>query len=192
MIILGKEETINACENLLEKIKAMEAQLGAVLINPIYNVFPGFDAVVRLHLDPTGLVISNETLAEYATKLVCNAVTTGAHILAGKVYRNRMIDLNVSNTKLFHRTIGIVRDIMKVDEETAFLSVMKAIYRTDEPTEEQIHAPVSGHIAAAAWKKKIVPRALLIATGRYNYAEAGEALEKEPIVRVLIEKSAKK
>ena len=85
VIILGKEETINSVKGVLEKIKAMEAKLGAVLINPVYNVFPGFDAAVQLHIDPAGLVLSNETLGEYATKLVINAITTGAHIMAGKI-----------------------------------------------------------------------------------------------------------
>lgn len=191
VIILGKEETINAIEGVLEKIKAMEAKLGAVLINPVYNSFPGFDAVARLHIDPTGLVISNETLGEYATKLVINAITTGAHIMAGKVYQNRMIDLNISNNKLFYRTISIIKDIVKADEETAFMSVMKSIYRTDTPTEEQCKAPVSAHINNATWKKKIVPKALLMATGKYNYEQACQALEETPIVRVLIEKITK-
>ncbi|MCX6999296.1 MAG: hypothetical protein NT106_03215 [Candidatus Sumerlaeota bacterium] len=188
VIMLGKEETLGAHEVLLEKIKAMDAKIGAVLINPVYNTFPGFDAVVRLYLDPTGLVISNESLAEYSTKLILNAITTGAHILAGKVYQNRMVDLNISNTKLFHRTIGIIKDIVKVDEEEAFKSLMKSIYKTDSPTEEQMKAPVSAHVNAATWKKKITPKALLIATGKFTYEQACAALEKEQIVRVLIQK----
>jgi len=188
VIILGKEETLSAHEVLLEKIKAMEARLGAVLINPVYNTFPGFDAVVRVHLDPTGLVISNETLAEYSTKLILNVITTGAHIIAGKVYQNRMIDLNISNTKLFHRTIDMIKDIVQVDEKMAFNSLMKSIYKTDSPTQEQMKAPVSAHVNAATWKKKIAPKALLIATGNFNYEQACTALEKEPIVRLLIQK----
>ena len=192
VVILGKEDTINAHEQLLEKIKAMEAKLGAVLINPIYNAFPGFDAVVRLRLDPSGLVINNEILAEYATKLVINAITTGGHILAGKVYQNRMVDLNISNTKLFYRTIEILRDILGVDEDTAFISILKSIYRTDEPTEEQKKAPISEHINQGTWKKKIVPRAMLLATGQFNFDQACAALDKQPVVRTIIEQIANK
>lgn len=188
VIIIGKEETINQQEDILERIKAMEAKLGAILINPIYNIFPGFDAVVRLRLDNAGLTISDEFLAHFATKLVLNTVTTGAHILAGKVYQNRMIDLNISNTKLWFRTLGIIEDIMGVDRETAVESVLKSIYKTDSPTEEQRNAPISEHINAGTWKEKIVPRAMLMSTGKFNYAEAGEALKKEPIVRAIIER----
>ncbi|MBN1902752.1 hypothetical protein JW926_15610, partial [Candidatus Sumerlaeota bacterium] len=192
VIILGKEQNIEGLENLLERIKSMEAKLGAVLINPIYESFPGFDAVVKLRLDPTGLVIYNEMLAEYATKLVINAITTGAHILSGKVYQNRMIDLNISNNKLFYRTIYILRDIVGVDEETARLSILRSIYETDHPTKERLDAPISEHIAAGLWKDKMVPKAILMATGKFTYSEAEEALEKEPIVRAIIEKIAVK
>jgi len=190
VIILGHESTINAHEEILEKIKAMEAKLGAVLINPIYKTFPGFDAVVKLRIDPAGLILNNEMLAEYATKLVINAITTGAHILSGKIYQNRMVDLNISNTKLFYRTIDILRDIIGVDKDTAFMSVLRSIYKTDTPTEEQIKSPISEHINAGTWKKRIVPRALLMATGKFNYEAAGKALDKEPIVRAIIEKIA--
>ena len=191
VIILGKEESIDVHGDLLEKIKAMEAKLGAVLINPTYNAFPGFDAVVRLRLEPSGLIINNEMLAEYAIKLVINAITTGAHILSGKIYQNMMIDLNISNTKLFYRTVDILRDIVGVDKDTAFMSILKSIYKTDNPTKEQIDAPISEHINAGTWKKKIVPRALLISTGKFNYEQAVKAIDEEPIIRVVIEKIAK-
>ena len=49
-------------------------------------------------------------------------------------------------------------------------------------------APVSAHVNAATWKKKIAPKALLIATGNFTYEQACAALEKEQIVRVLIQK----
>lgn len=191
VIILGKEQNIESWGDLLERIKAMEAKLGAVLINPIYASFPGFDAVVKLRLDPTGLVIYNEMLAEYATKLVLNAITTGSHILAGKIYQNRMIDLNISNNKLFYRTINILKDIVGADEQTAFQSILRSIYQTDHPTEKQLGASISEHIKAGVWKKKMVPKALLMATGNFTYEEAEKALEKEPIVRSIIEKISK-
>ncbi len=191
VIILGRESTIETHAPLLEKIKSMEAKLGAVLLNPNAGAFPGFDTVVQLRLDPVSLIFNNEMLGEYATKLVLNAITTGAHILSGKVYRNRMIDLNISNNKLFYRTVGIVKEIVGADEDAALMSVLKSIYQTDVPTEAQKNAPVSDHIRAGVWKKKTVPKALLLATGKFTCEQAEKALEKEPIVRTIIEKIAK-
>jgi len=191
IIIIGKEQFILEHDDLLKKIKDKESKLGAVIINPSSNDLPGFDALVRLNINPPGLVRNNEMLAEYSTKLVLNAITTGAHILSGKVYQNRMIDLNISNTKLYYRTIGIIQEILKVDMDTAEESLLKSIYNTDKLTDDQIKAHISEHIYAGTRSKKIVPKALLIATGNFTYDESCKAIEKEPIVRVVIEKIAK-
>lgn len=44
-----------------------------------------------------------------STKLVLNAVSTGAHILKGKIYQNHMVDLQVSNGKLYRRATRILQ-----------------------------------------------------------------------------------
>ena len=49
-----------------------------------------------------------DSLAEVALKMALNVVSTGAHVLIGKVYGNRMIDVRVSNDKLLHRAAAIV------------------------------------------------------------------------------------
>jgi len=191
VIFLGKEKDIELHETLFEKIKGKDTQLGAVLINPACSSFPGFDAVVSLKIEPLGLINNTEILAEFAMKLVLNDITTGAHILSGKIYHNRMIDLNISNTKLYYRTIGIIQEIVNVDMDTAVESILKSIYETDTLTYEQSGASISKHINACKMRKKIVPCALLIATGNFNFIEVHNAIEKEPKVRAIIEKIAK-
>ena len=64
---------------------------------------PGFDVVVQhvtqftaFKLDDQKLQdIQTELFREMATKWCLNAITTGAHILKGKVYKNIMIDVKV-------------------------------------------------------------------------------------------------
>lgn len=46
---------------------------------------------------------------ELSTKLVLNAVSTGAHVLKGKIYQNHMIDLQVTNTKLYRRAMRLLQ-----------------------------------------------------------------------------------
>uniref|UniRef100_A0A3Q2DH78 Glucokinase regulator n=1 Tax=Cyprinodon variegatus TaxID=28743 RepID=A0A3Q2DH78_CYPVA len=46
---------------------------------------------------------------ELSTKLLLNAVSTGAHIFKGKVYQNYMIDLQVTNSKLYHRATRLLQ-----------------------------------------------------------------------------------
>lgn len=127
---------------------------------------------------------------EIAAKLILNAITTGAHILTGKVYQNRMVDLKISNNKLFFRTIQIISAIMKADERVARDSMLKSIYETDVLTPEILEAPISDHINKATGKTKVVPKALLLATGNFTYKKASEAIKKEPIVRHIIQKWA--
>lgn len=48
---------------------------------------------------------------ELCTKWCLNAISTGAHVLIGKVYMNYMIDLRVTNSKLYRRAIHILQVI---------------------------------------------------------------------------------
>ncbi|RXN29340.1 glucokinase regulatory [Labeo rohita] len=46
---------------------------------------------------------------ELSTKWCLNAISTGAHVMKGKVYMNYMIDLRVTNSKLYRRAINILQ-----------------------------------------------------------------------------------
>lgn len=50
--------------------------------------------------------------------------------------KNRMIDVQVSNNKLYFRAIGIVAMFAGVDDERARLALLKAIYDVNTVTEE--------------------------------------------------------
>ncbi len=54
-----------------------------------------------------------------ATKMVLNAVTTGAMARAGKVYENLMVDVRPSNQKLIRRAVRLICTISGADENTA-------------------------------------------------------------------------
>jgi hypothetical protein len=126
--------------------------------------------------------------AELAAKLCYNALTTGAHILAGKVYRNRMIDLRISNNKLYYRTLGIIQALTGADEATAKLAMHRSVFGKDNLNDEEIKAAPSVCIPLATWKDKTVPRAILMASGRYTFEAAVKELQQEPIVRRLIDR----
>lgn len=122
-------------------------------------------------------------LGELALKLVLNATTTGAHIRTGTIYTNRMVQVMLTNAKLFHRAVGIVADVTATTLPLAERSVLRAIYKRDEsaggdgptdgaaapggavPTLEALQSsvPVSAHVSAAATQKGIVPLAIMLA-----------------------------
>jgi N-acetylmuramic acid 6-phosphate etherase len=67
---------------------------------------------------------STRLKAGTATKLILNTITTGAMVLIGKTYGNRMIDLQPTNHKLRLRSRRILRELAGVtdDEAAALLS----------------------------------------------------------------------
>ncbi len=189
---LGQGENSAWLDTYLKAARYKGARVAKVLINPWGTVDDYLNIRVGVTLEPAGFFPDNVAFGEFATKLVINALTTGAHVLCGKVYENRMIDLKISNNKLYYRTLGIIRDLMGVDEATAKESLVRSIFAEEKPTPEQRSAKVSTYVERATGAKKIVPRALLLATGKFTLEQAARALQETPIVRVLVEKYASK
>lgn len=46
---------------------------------------------------------------ELSTKWVLNTVSTGAHVLLGKILQNHMLDLCIRNSKLFWRALAMLQ-----------------------------------------------------------------------------------
>ncbi len=107
---------------------------------------------------------AEDCFGQMQLKLTLNAISTGAFVLFGKIYGNRMLDLRLSNNKLYHRAISIVSEIAKVDAERARASLWRAIYRSDAPPCSEATA-VSAHVAAATQCERVVPVAVLLASG---------------------------
>ncbi len=66
------------------------------------------DHLIDLQTGPELLTGSTRMKAGTATKIVLNAITTGAFTAMGKVHRNRMVDLRATNQKLHDRAIRIL------------------------------------------------------------------------------------
>eukprot|EP00741_Cyanophora_paradoxa_P021802 tig00000241_g21045.t1 len=115
-----------------------------------------------------------------AAKYALNAVSTGAHVLKGKVYMNFMVDLKVSNNKLFHRAAGLVRRFFPgVGPREAVAHLVTAIYLDEgrppaspEADGDPDAATVAAHIAVAVTKPQARP-ARPVATRSRARARAG-------------------
>jgi N-acetylmuramic acid 6-phosphate etherase len=75
---------------------------------------------------PEALTGSTRLKAGTATKLVLNAITTGAMLRLGKAYGNLMIDLTVTSAKLRDRGERIVMECCAVDRERARVVIAAA------------------------------------------------------------------
>ena len=55
-----------------------------------------------------GMIMPEPLFAGFALKLILNAISTGANIMKGKVFRNTMINLTVANDKVCGQSNTIV------------------------------------------------------------------------------------
>ena len=86
---------------------------------PASQVLLDVDVDIRLLVGPEILAGSTRLKAGTVTKLALNILSTGAMVKLGKVYGNRMVDVAVTNTKLYDRACRILEDLADVDRATA-------------------------------------------------------------------------
>ncbi|KYQ91073.1 hypothetical protein DLAC_07976 [Tieghemostelium lacteum] len=145
--------------------------------------------IINIQLSQPKLLDNLSTVyQELSLKLILNSLTTGGFVFYGKVYSNRMIDLSLTNNKLFYRACGIVENIMKVSTEQSRIQMLRSIYSIEEPTvpKDIDELPVYKHIEYANENqiKNIVPCALLLASGKFTSPSTIRSeFIKQPIIR---------
>ncbi len=87
------------------------------------------DALVRLPSGPEVLTGSTRLKAGTATKIILNAISTTAMICMGKVYRNLMVDLRPTNSKLRARAVRLVGELAGTDAAAARAALEAARWR---------------------------------------------------------------
>lgn len=149
--------------------------LGGAELPPTLSERLGGEMQDLVEVDTGGLLCS---------KLFLNALSTGAFVQAGKVYQNRMIDLQLSNSKLFLRAQRIVVDLLGVPDSEALRAIVGAIHGIYPPPVNLLRLPVEAHLKVPA--RRVVPTAVLLAKG-YSLPEARRRLEQEPRIRDLVD-----
>ncbi|NET54010.1 MAG: N-acetylmuramic acid 6-phosphate etherase [Merismopedia sp. SIO2A8] len=86
---------------------------------PAGQVLLDVDIDIRLLVGPEILAGSTRLKAGTVTKLALNILSTGAMVKLGKVYGNRMVDVAITNTKLYDRALRILQDLADLDREPA-------------------------------------------------------------------------
>ncbi|XP_072227339.1 glucokinase regulatory protein [Leuresthes tenuis] len=124
---------------------------------------------------------------ELSTKLVLNAVSTGAHILKGKIYQNHMIDVQVTNSKLYRRATRLLQKLSGHPESECEEALLKVVYRVDKLAEGITACDITTHTQVARNGRKVVPLALVCLLAGCPLKEAESHLEQEAIVRKAVE-----
>ena len=103
----------------LEHARALGARTLFVTCNPGHEGLPPADVTIALDDGPEVLTGSTRLKAGTATKLVLNTLTTAAMVRLGKCYGNLMVDLKATNHKLRIRSVRILRQLCRLDDEAA-------------------------------------------------------------------------
>ncbi|WZO98092.1 N-acetylmuramic acid 6-phosphate etherase [Isosphaeraceae bacterium EP7] len=102
---------------------ARARELGATTVGIACNrpslLGEAVDLEIALLVGPEIVAGSTRLKAGTATKLVLNALSTGAMVLIGKTYGNRMVDLQPTNHKLRLRSRRMVRELTGLSDSEA-------------------------------------------------------------------------
>ena len=77
------------------------------------------DIMIVVDVGPEVVTGSTRMKAGTAQKMICNMITTGAMARLGYVYGNLMVNVHLTNEKLFERGIGIVMKICGIPRSDA-------------------------------------------------------------------------
>jgi N-acetylmuramic acid 6-phosphate etherase len=103
----------------LQGAKSRGATTALIACVPADQVPATVDIDIRLLVGPEVLSGSTRLKAGTVTKLALNILSTGAMVRLGKVYGNRMIDVAVTNSKLYDRATRILRDLTGLERDAA-------------------------------------------------------------------------
>ncbi|XP_057304668.1 glucokinase regulatory protein-like [Hydractinia symbiolongicarpus] len=131
-------------------------------------------------------------LSVLATKIVLNATSTGSFVLAGKVYENLMIDIKLSNSKLFERGLRMLQEICHTDKNACEENILKAIYRVDAITRDIKSKTIDEHVEYARSIDRVIPIAVIMTSLGCVVKKAEEILNRSQNVRTCVNSVLKK
>ena len=99
--------------------RSIQAQTIAISCNKKAPILELADIGIAVDVGPEVIAGSTRMKAGTAQKLILNMISTGTMITLGKVYRNLMVDLKVTNRKLADRAVRLVIQLAETDESTA-------------------------------------------------------------------------
>ncbi|KAM9061700.1 glucokinase regulatory protein isoform 2-T2 [Sarcophilus harrisii] len=191
LFIFTLDDNLTEVETLVEQVKKKtpniqalaHSTVGQYLPASLKKLFPSMISITwpLLFFDYAGNFIQ-KFQRELSTKWVLNTVSTGAHVLCGKILHNHMLDLRLRNSKLFWRGLAMLQRFSEQPKAQCIESLLKAIHFPQELSEEIREAPISRHIQVAHEKEQVIPKALLTLLFRCSIPEAEAQLAAAPSV----------
>lgn len=126
VVALSASGNPNYCLEVLRLAKDCGATTVAVSSNPDAKIKDVADIFINPLVGPEVIAGSSRLKSGTAQKLIVNMLTTASMIRIGKTYKNLMVDVCVSNDKLYKRACHIIADITGVSLPNAESYLKKA------------------------------------------------------------------
>lgn len=164
------ERVREKCQNIQALV---HSTVGQSLPAPLKKLFPSLISITwpLLFFDYEGTYVQ-KFQRELSTKWVLNTVSTGAHVLLGKILQNHMLDLRIANSKLFWRALAMLQRFSGQSKARCIESLLQAIHFPQPLSDDVRAAPISCHVQVAHEKEKVIPTALLSLLLRCSISEA--------------------
>lgn len=65
--------------------------------------------------------------SDFALKMACNTVSTGAHVMRGDVLGNRMVNLKIQNVKLVERAVRIMMELTEASRDKCLQAIVESV-----------------------------------------------------------------
>lgn len=106
--------------------KEIGAKICAIVCNKNSEISKICENTIEIEVGPEILTGSTRLKAGTATKMILNMISTIAMVNIGKVYKNYMVDVKLSNQKLVVRAKNIVKEITECSDEVATEALEKS------------------------------------------------------------------
>ena len=103
----------------LEMSKKNKITTGCITCNLQTKIAENSDFPVEVIVGPEYVTGSSRMKAGTAQKMILNMISSAVMIKLGRVLDNKMIDMKLSNNKLYERAIRIVESILNIDKSVA-------------------------------------------------------------------------
>ncbi|KMZ44571.1 MULTISPECIES: N-acetylmuramic acid 6-phosphate etherase [Bacillales] len=110
----------------LAEARRQQAKIISVSCNQVAQISQGVDVAINVVVGPEVVTGSTRLKAATAQKMVLNMITTGCMVRLGKVYKNLMVNVQVTNEKLKERAKQIVAEATNVSTNEADVLLHKA------------------------------------------------------------------
>ena len=120
----------------LEKCKAAAILTGSIACNKNSPLSAAAKFPIEVELGPEFITGSTRMKSGTAQKLILNMISTTVMIKLGRIKDNKMVNMQLTNQKLFDRGVGMIMDELKITDTALASQLLKKYGSVKLATEE--------------------------------------------------------